>query len=145
MTSGVTVAETLHASSVALGPDRGLLVLGPSGSGKSALALRLMALGAHLVADDRTEIIATDGALYATCPAAITGLIEARGVGLLTAPALPRARLILAVDLGQSEPDRLPAFRSVTILGTALPLVLGSRSAHFPAALLCYLQGGRHG
>lgn len=145
MISGVTAGETLHASCVALGPDRGLLVLGPSGSGKSALALRLMALGARLVADDRTEVARTDQGLIATCPPAIAGLIEARGVGILTAPALPRARLVLAVDLGQTEPDRLPPFRSVTIMGTALPLVLGSQSAHFPAALLCYLQGGRHG
>lgn len=45
----------LHASCVAL-DGRGLLILGPSGSGKSALALELMALGADLVADDRTEI-----------------------------------------------------------------------------------------
>ncbi|WP_328756763.1 HPr kinase/phosphorylase [Fuscibacter oryzae] len=130
---------------MALGADRGLLVLGPSGAGKSALALQLMALGAQLVADDRTEVTATQTGLYATCPPAIAGLIEARGVGILNAPALPRARLVLAVDLGQTESDRLPPFRSVTIMGTALPLVLGSQSAHFPSALLCYLQGGRHG
>lgn len=104
-----------------------------------------MALGADLVADDRTEIALAGNHLYATSPPAILGLIEARGLGILHAPALPRAKLVLAVDLGQTEPDRLPPFRSVTILGTVLPLVLGSQSAHFPAALLCYLRGGRHG
>lgn len=141
----MTNAEILHASCVALGSDRGLLVLGPSGAGKSALALQLIALGADLVADDRTQVAAADGHLYATSPPAIAGLIEARGLGILKAPALPRAKLVLAVDLGQTEPDRLPPFRSVTILGMGLPLVLGSQSAHFPAALLCYLHGGRHG
>lgn len=141
----MTTTDLLHASCVALGSDRGLLVLGPSGAGKSGLALHLMALGAQLVADDRTEITATDGDLYASSPPTIAGLIEARGIGLLTVPALPRAKLVLAVDLGQTEPDRLPPFRSVTILGKVLPLVLGSQSAHFPSALLCYLQGERHG
>lgn len=141
----MTTKDLLHASCVALGADRGLLLIGTSGAGKSALALQLMALGAELVADDRTEVTAIDGGLYASSPPTISGLIEARGIGILTSPALPRAKLALAVDLGQTEHDRLPPFRSVTILGTTLPLVLASQSAHFPSALLCYLRGARHG
>ena len=46
----------LHASCVALDPGRAVLILGPSGAGKSRLALGLMALGAHLVADDQVEL-----------------------------------------------------------------------------------------
>lgn len=134
---------TLHASCVDLG-GRGLLILGPSGAGKSSLALRLMAMGARLVADDRCDITCEDGGLIARAPRAISGLIEARGVGILCAASLPQTGLALAVDLGQTEPDRLPPRRSVTILGTTLDLVLGSQSDHFPASLLCYLQGGRN-
>lgn len=137
--------ETLHATCVALDRDRGLLVLGPSGSGKSALGLQLMAMGAHLIADDQTTLTVTDAGLVASCPSPIAGVIEARGIGLLTATPLAMARVTLVVDLGQTESDRLPPFRSVTLLGTALPLVLGQKSPHFPAALLCYLQGGRYG
>jgi HPr kinase/phosphorylase len=133
----------LHASCVALDAGRGLLILGPSGSGKSALALRLMALGAMLVADDQTLVTAGEDALHATCPAPIRGRIEARGVGILTAPALPRARLRLAVDLGRTETERLPQRHALTLLGTTLELVAGSQSDHFPAAMLCYLRGGR--
>ncbi|MDX5349528.1 MAG: serine kinase, partial [Paracoccaceae bacterium] len=44
--------QIVHATSVAV-DGRGLLILGPSGAGKSSLALRLIALGARLVADDR--------------------------------------------------------------------------------------------
>ena len=134
----------LHATTVALGADRGLLILGPSGSGKSGLALQLMALGAQLVADDRTQVREEGGALVATCPAALRGRIEARGIGILNAPALPRARLILAIDLGQTETERLPPRRSITLLGTTCDLVQGSQSNHFPAALLCYLKYGRY-
>ena len=133
----------LHATTVALGEDRGLLILGPSGSGKSGLALQLIALGAQLVADYRTTVHDEGGALIATCPPALRGRIEARAVGILNAPHLPRARLILAVDLGQTETERLPPRRSVTITTTPLDLVLGSASSHLPSALLCYLLHGR--
>lgn len=133
----------LHATTVALGEDRGLLILGPSGSGKSGLALQLMALGAQLVADDRTQVQEEGGALIATCPPALLGRIEARGVGILNTSALPRARLVLAVDLGQTETARLPPRRSVTFTTTPLDLVYGSASSHLPSALLCYLLHGR--
>jgi HPr kinase/phosphorylase len=134
--------EILHASCVAVG-GRGLLILGPSGAGKSSLALRLIGLGASLVADDRTEVTLRDGVLVAWSPAAIRGLIEARGVGLLRAPALAETPVTLAVELGQSEDQRLPPSRSVTILGCRLDLVLHLQNDHFPAALMLYLRHGR--
>jgi HPr kinase/phosphorylase len=104
-----------------------------------------MAMGAHLIADDQTTLTVTDAGLVASCPSPIAGVIEARGIGLLTATPLPMARITLVADLGQTETDRLPPFRSVTLLGTVLPLVLGQKSPHFPAGLLCYLHGGRYG
>ena len=85
--------DILHATCVAV-DGRGLLILGPSGSGKSGLALRLIALGATLVSDDRTRITAHEGLLTATCPSpAILGLIEARGLGLLRAPVTESAKV----------------------------------------------------
>lgn len=136
------MTETLHASCIALG-DRGLLILGPSGAGKSALALTLMAHGAELVADDRTLIRAENGQLIASAPDPLQGLIEARGIGLLRAPHRPQAPLTLAIDLGQSEPDRLPPQRHITVQGIDLPLVLTPPHPHFPFAILCYLKGSR--
>lgn len=133
----------LHASTVALN-GRGLLILGPSGAGKSSLALRLLSLGARLVADDRTELARQGDSLVARCPPALRGLIEARGVGLLRSDPAPTADLALVVDLGQTETDRLPTDRRITILGVSLPLVLASPHAHFPDALMLYLRHGRH-
>lgn len=134
--------DIFHASCVAV-DGRGLLILGPAGTGKSSLALQLMALGARLVADDRTVVQLEDGALVASCPASIVGLIEARGLGILRADPLPSTKLVLAVDLAQPETERIPPNRTLTLLGTPLELVRASQGNHFPAALLCYLKGGR--
>lgn len=132
----------LHAGCVAV-DGRGLLITGPSGSGKSALALQLMAFGARLVSDDRTVLTLRDGRLHATCPPAIRGMIEARGLGILNVDAVDGADVVLAVDLGKEESERLPPHRSVTYLGRTVDLVQAQRNPHFPAALLAYLKGGR--
>jgi len=132
---------TLHASCVAL-YERGVLLCGPSGSGKSALALELMARGAILVADDRTEVFRDGAVLHARAPKTISGLIEARGVGLLRAEALAQVRLCVLVDLGQLETDRLPRHLEEEVLGISLPKVNRVDGAHFPAALIQYVKGG---
>jgi HPr kinase/phosphorylase len=138
---------TLHASCVALprdgAPPAGVLILGASGSGKSALALSLMALGLKLVADDRVTLARDGDHLSAACPPAILGRIEARFVGILSAPALPEARIALAVDLDRTETERLPPRRSTNMLGLDIPLLHNVDTHHFPPAILGYLFGGR--
>jgi len=133
----------LHASCVALN-GRGLLITGPSGSGKSSLALQLMALGADLIADDQTEVSHDGTALVARCPATLRGLIEARGVGILRADPADRAVVTLVADLSQLETDRLPPRRRVTILGCEVDLVLRVQDHHFHQAVMLYLARGRH-
>lgn len=138
----MTAAVLLHASCVAVA-GRAVLITGPSGSGKSSLALTLLAHGAALVADDQTEIFLADGRLMARCPAPLSGLIEARGLGILTSAAAGPTEIALVADLAQPEPDRLPPRRKVTLLGTQVDLVLGHGNDHLPAAVLCYLNGTR--
>lgn len=133
---------TLHATTVAF-EGRGVLITGASGSGKSGLALQLIAMGAALVADDQTLLTAEAHGVIASCPPATTGMIEARGLGLLNAPHQASARLILAVDLDQTEPDRLPPLREVTLLGHPVSLVFSTPASHFPAALRLYALYGR--
>lgn len=108
----------VHGSCVAR-KGEGVLLKGPPGSGKSGLALRLHALGFVLVADDRVEIeIPPTGRPIASAPAALAGLIEVRGVGVVALPH-EAARLALVIELGEAA--RLPAPARDPELG--LPLI----------------------
>jgi serine kinase of HPr protein (carbohydrate metabolism regulator) len=113
----------LHATCVALA-DTGVLLRGPSGSGKSDLALRLIESGARLVADDRTDLERRGDDVIASAPSAIAGLIEVRGIGIIEMNSLPEAPLRLVVDLvGPETVERLPAPTCCELLGVRLPLL----------------------
>lgn len=133
--------ETLHACSVAWGA-RGLLITGPSGSGKSSLTLQLMALGCTLVADDRTNVFVRGEQLIARCPEPIVGQIEARGFGILRADTLPETTICAIADLSQTESHRLPLPQTRVIQGIVLRQFHKCANEVFPFALLQYLKTG---
>jgi HPr kinase/phosphorylase len=102
----------IHATSVVLGEaaapfgaalDAAVLLLGSSGSGKSDVALRLIAMGARLVSDDQTALYVEDGRLYAEAPPSLHGQIEIRGTGIVKLNAAGPTLVVLAVYL---EPER---------------------------------------
>ncbi|SHF19984.1 Hpr(Ser) kinase/phosphatase [Loktanella atrilutea] len=133
----------VHATAVAVA-DRAVLIRGASGRGKSGLALRMIALGAVLVADDRVVLTRRGGLVHASCPAALRGLIEARGMGLLRTPPAPPTPLACVVDLDHHTTARLPVRQSVTVLGCDLPLLHPAPGLDFAAALMLYMRGGRN-
>jgi HPr kinase/phosphorylase len=113
----------MHATAVAI-DGRAVLLRGPSGSGKSDLALRLIDAGARLVADDQSELRRCGGALLVRAPAPIAGLFEVRGLGILRLDTLAEAPVGLVAELVMAERiDRLPPRRAEVILGVAVPLI----------------------
>jgi HPr kinase/phosphorylase len=137
-----TRPTTQHATCVTA-HDKGVLITGASGSGKSSLALALMGLGAKLIADDRVILCIEQGHIMASAPMAITGLIEARGIGLLQAEAEPKASIRLVIDLNQTETERMPPIRHTSVMGLSVPLLYNVDTLHFPAAVMQYLACGR--
>ena len=151
-----------HGTCVAM-KSRGLLLIGRSGSGKSAVALALLGLGCDLVCDDCVCLSVEKGVekseqtdvIIATPPATAKPMIEARGIGLLNAPLIPltpltaRTRLIAVVDMDSASESRLPNREYATLQTTKqtarIDLIRGANQPNLHFALLQYLIHGRGG
>lgn len=120
---------------------RGVLIRGPSGVGKSDLALRLVAGGWRLVADDWACIWPSDGALYASAPRTIAGRIEVRGLGVVATPCRSIARIGLVVDCTHEAIERLPEPASWTWREVTVPrLHLDPRPASAVLVVACAMD-----
>ena len=143
---------TTHASAVLVG-SRAVLIRGPSGSGKSRLALGLIQaaqggplLFARLIADDRAHLEASGGRLLVRPAEPLAGLIEVHGTGLLRLPHELSAVVGLVVDLAATDAERLPGpeSRRTEIFGISLPrLAVASGAAALPA-VLAVIKSGPH-
>ena len=132
----------VHATSVCL-ETRAALITGPSGSGKSSLALQMMGLGAQLISDDQTLLRGTaNGEIWLSSPETIKGMIEARGIGILHVDAAKGGILRLVVNLAEIETERFPERRHVPVLGNHVRCVHKTESPAFAAALVQYLKAG---
>ncbi len=118
MSGAAPLVPTVHATAVSIG-GRGVVLLGQPGSGKSDLALRLIDRGAVLIADDRAHF-AADGTLHPS--PSLAGLIEVRGLGILSMPHLSGIPAVLAVDLDAAR-HRLPEPLVRMIGGLRLPCI----------------------
>jgi HPr kinase/phosphorylase len=148
---GVTGGKTVHASAVLAGA-RAVLIRGPSGSGKSRLALQLIQAEraghlqlARLIGDDRVHLQAAGGRLLVRPAAALAGLIEVRGVGIVSLPHEPCAVVGLVVDLG-AEAERLPERESSSteIEGVMLARLAVAGPDALPAVLGVLTSFGRY-
>jgi len=143
--------RTIHATCVALdgaAGQCGILLRGPSGSGKSDLALRLIDEGARLVADDQCELSLEEPEenagrrVIARAPSVLAGRMEARGLGIVKTPGVAEAPVVLIVDLVRGDAvERLPKPVYEDLLGVALPcLALDPFEISAPAKLRLALR-----
>ncbi|HEY8163170.1 MAG TPA: HPr kinase/phosphatase C-terminal domain-containing protein [Methylocystis sp.] len=119
-----------HANALVLG-EKGVLLRGPSGSGKSAFTLALISRCqsrgdfARLVADDRVSLEGANGRLVARPHPAISGAMELRGLGLMRMEYEPACVLHAIVDICPpgARPARMPeeTEKSEVLLGIGLP------------------------
>jgi serine kinase of HPr protein (carbohydrate metabolism regulator) len=140
MTGPRLSSEAIHASTVASN-GRAVLIGGPSGSGKSDLALRLLDRGFTLVSDDQTLLRREGDRLIASPPPNIAGKLEVRGIGIVDIEHSADVPVALLVEL-TSDIQRLPDDnRERVILGLPLPIVsIDARAASAPSKVALALD-----
>lgn len=113
--------ERINGTCVAV-DGAGVLLRGPSGSGKSDLALRLIAGGGCLVADDYTDIAEAGGRLFATAPVELEGLLEVRGIGIVRLRAADSVPVVANIELVPSASvERMPVAERIEFSGVCIP------------------------
>lgn len=118
----------VHAGLIALRRHDGwwgILIEGPSGVGKSDLALRALEAGFRLVSDDRTCLFSSSGRLFGCAPPALLGMIEARGLGVVreSSLALTEIRLLVRCARVPKDIDRMPEMGLQTRAGVDVPTI----------------------
>jgi serine kinase of HPr protein (carbohydrate metabolism regulator) len=98
--------QMIHATAVAIN-NQGIIIVGPSGSGKSDLAIRLIDRGARLVSDDQVLTSRQEDFVILNAPASIAGKIELYSVGIFDIPFVSDVRLDMIVQL-TDDAERYP-------------------------------------
>ena len=114
----------MHATCVDINGS-GVLIVGRSGSGKSSLAINLLALGSKLVADDQCELVKKNNRFRVSKPDFLPNSIEIRGVGLVSVPMVVETSLDWVVNMDEAEKERMPDLRFTEIDGYKIPTIFG--------------------
>lgn len=125
-------SELRHATAIAA-HGRAALIVGPSGSGKSDLALRCLTLAssplipapARLISDDQVVLTRRGEVLFASAPPQIAGKLEVRGLGILTVAPLAEAPVVLIANLSDlKDVERMPdPWPVAEIMGLSIPVL----------------------
>lgn len=130
----------LHATSIAI-DKLALLITGESGAGKSSLAIELLTRGAALISDDQTLLSTENGALLASAPPKLAGLIEVYGVGIVPSPRICNAPTAVAFELQlvNEQAERLPDLDFADYMGVRIQRVTLAKNDPILAAKTLFL------
>ena len=104
--------------------SKGILIIGASGAGKSDIALRLIFNHqAKLIADDRTDIDVISNKIHASAPSSIKGLLEVRGVGIISVESEDVAPIEMVVELVSEKCERMPERAFYELEGVKIPFI----------------------
>lgn len=131
--------QQYHASAVAY-QGRGVLILGESKTGKSTLAVNLMAMGCQLVGDDQVFVGKEGAHLWVHSHPNAQGLFEIRNLGIFKALTECKAKLVLAIDLNQDSVQRLPDQLWFSYDSVKLPSFNGKGLPHLADFIYLYLS-----
>ncbi len=132
---------TCHASAVSY-EGRGVLIVGASATGKSALALDLVSRGAKLVADDQVQLTRSEQRVALGSTTSGPVMIEARGVGILDLGSYQTdADLAIIVDMDNTPKGRLPHLQHRDLLGVLVPVIFANGVPNLAAVVAAILQG----
>mgnify|MGYP005707521955 FL=1 len=120
---------------------KGVLILGKSGSGKSSLALSLVANGAQLVCDDRAQLQVKNEILMMTKPPSLPSALEVRGLGLIKVPLITEARVDLLIDMELTSDSRLGGHK-MELFGVEIPCVKGQNFYGLSEAIIVWSKYG---
>ncbi|WGI21442.1 serine kinase [Amylibacter sp. IMCC11727] len=132
----------VHGTAIAV-HGRGFLFVGGSGSGKSGLALQMMALGADLIADDQVLLVQSGSHVEISAPEPLKSKVEARFLGIIETTSVRSAPLVWVVDLAQDAPTRLPQLQYCEVLGVRFGLINGRNVPNLASTLTILGRGGR--
>ena len=120
---------------------KGVLILGKSGSGKSSLALSLVANGAQLVCDDRAQLQVKNEILMMTKPPSLPNALEVRGLGLIKVQLITEARVDLIIDMELTSDSRLGGHK-MELFGVEIPCVKGQNFYGLSDAIIVWSKYG---
>ena len=113
----------VHGTSVSIDGD-GVLFRGPTGSGKSDLALRMINFGAQLVSDDQVCLTRRNDNIFMSSPPTIRNSLEVRGIGIVNTIVQKEAPLILVLNmLPNNVTSRMPVWQLCTFFDIKVPAV----------------------
>lgn len=103
--------------------NQAVLITGPSGVGKTTLALHLIEKGAKIIGDDVVEIFIKNNQLFCKSKPKLKGVIEVRGLGLVSGLKVAKpTKVACLVRLHNQKTDRMPEMKMIALLDKKIPV-----------------------